>query len=535
MAGADAAAEGSGFGHVSRTVGVVFRYLLLAATLAGIVALGILLAYVTNDAIQPLTAEPAWMAMAAVTMFALPVGVSGWLYWTRPADFSLGLGAIGLLFIGLLYGSGAAILFIDVVPPIVWLSFLVALAVPVALSVALERVDDRIGFLPRLLAITVVGGAALWFLPPVVQTIPVLPADWIIMVLTVGAGAAILAAWYVHGRFEDRRVTAVTGLGSLGLVGAAGYAGIATGIGGTALTVLVSVGVLPFVVFVGIVLYDPDRPALGLLVPAVGAGGIVTGLALERLLGLQGPNSWLSWHFLTSTQASPPAEGVGVYSGVVGTILLMIAVALLAFPVGVGAAVYLEEYAPDTWFTRMIDVNISNLAGVPSVVYGLLGLGLFVRIGGIGQGTIVAGGMTLALLILPIVIIASREAIRSVPSTRRQASYGMGATRWQTIRNVVLPEAFPAILTGTILALGRAIGETAPLLVIGAPAIFGVPNEFGDSVGAIPLQIYAWASTFGSEAFYTTVLAAGVLTILVLLLTMNSIAVVLRNKYQRNS
>jgi phosphate transport system permease protein len=299
--------------------------------------------------------------------------------------------------------------------------------------------------------------------------------------------------------------------------------------------VLASVGLLPAVVYVTATIAERNPSALGLLLPAAAIGGVGTGLVLERVLALHGPNAWLTWGFLTSAKASPPAETAGIYAGIVGTILLMINVALLAFPIGVGAAIYLEEYAPDTRFTRLIDVNISNLAGVPSVVYGLLGLGAFIRLGGLAPGTVVVGGMTLALLILPIVIISAREAIRSVPETRRKASYGMGATRWQTVRNVVLPEAFPGILTGTILALGRAVGETAPLIVIGAPAIFGVPDSLGDRVGAIPLQIYAWASTFGSPAFYTTVLAAGVLTIVVILLTLNSVAIVLRNKYQRDT
>jgi phosphate transport system permease protein len=168
-------------------------------------------------------------------------------------------------------------------------------------------------------------------------------------------------------------------------------------------------------------------------------------------------------------------------------------------------------------------------------VYGLLGLGAFVRFGGLPPGTVLVGGVALSMPTLHSLIINSEDAVRAVPDSRRRASYGMGATRWQTVRSVVLPEAFPAILTGTILALGRAVGETAPLLVIGAPAIFGVPGQLSDRVGAIPLQIYTWASTFADEAFFTTVLAAGVVTILVVLLTMNSIAIVLRNKYQRDT
>jgi phosphate transport system permease protein len=195
--------------------------------------------------------------------------------------------------------------------------------------------------------------------------------------------------------------------------------------------------------------------------------------------------------------------------------------------------VYLEEYAPDNRLTRFIDVNISNLAGVPSVVYGLLGLGVFVAYLGQPTGTVLIGGATLALLILPIVIISSREALRSVPDEMRQASYGMGATRWQTIKNVVLPRAFPGILTGTILALGRAIGETAPLIMIGAPnVLFSLPTALSSKVSAMPLQVYAWASLFASEPFYQAAVPAGVVVLLVVLLSMNSIAIVLRNKYE---
>jgi phosphate transport system permease protein len=215
---------------------------------------------------------------------------------------------------------------------------------------------------------------------------------------------------------------------------------------------------------------------------------------------------------------------------------MMLIVAVLSFPLGVGTAVYLEEYAPDNRFTRIIDVNISNLAGVPSVVYGLLGLGLFVTYLGRSPGTALIGGATLGLLILPIVIISAREAIRSVPDSMRQASYGMGATRWQTVKNVVLPRAFPGILTGTILALGRAIGETAPLIMIGAPnVLYSLPSSLEASVSAMPLQVFAWATLFASEEFYTKAVPAGIVVLLVILLAMNSVAIVLRNKYQRES
>ncbi|NHN47270.1 phosphate ABC transporter permease PstA [Halostella sp. JP-L12] len=241
---------------------------------------------------------------------------------------------------------------------------------------------------------------------------------------------------------------------------------------------------------------------------------------------------WIDLDFLTSAHSRFP-ERAGIYPALIGSIMMLVVIALSAFPVGVGAAIYLEEYAPDNRFTKLIEVNIGNLAGVPSVVYGLLGLAVFVRYIGMGSGTVVVGGFTVGLLILPIVIISAQEAIRGVPDSMRQASYGMGATRWQTVRRVVLPEALPGILTGTILALGRAIGETAPLIMVGvATTVFSPPNGFFDKFSAMPMQIYSWVE-YPSEAFQYGVMAAGVVTLLVVLLAMNASAILIRNKYQR--
>lgn len=524
----------TGFGRVSRTVGTAFRYLLLTATLVGIVALGVLLVFVTNDAIRPLSAEPAWLATMGLTAILAPISVAGWLWRYKPSELSTGLSALGLLVVGAIFGGGAVIIFTDVIPPTVWLAYVVA-ALPVGAAIVLSaRHDRRLPFLARLIGVGAVAMVSFWQLPGLVSSLGILPADWLILLATVALPVAGLVGTWVAGRLERRRAGAIAAIASTGFAGILGYAGMATGTGGPQLIVFAAVGILPILAFIGLAVAERGRDVVGMALPVVAVGGLTVGLWAEQALGFRGPNSWLTWDFLTSTAATP-ASKAGIYPGIVGTILLMIAVAVLSFPVGVGAAIYLEEYAPDTRFTRIVDVNISNLAGVPSVVYGLLGLGAFVRFGGLAPGTVIVGGLTLSLLILPIVIISAREAIRAVPESRRKAAYGMGATRWQAVRSVVLPEAVPGILTGTILALGRAIGETAPLLVIGAPAIFGVPDALGDRVGAIPLQIYAWASTFASEAFYTTVLAAGVVTILVVLLTMNSIAIVLRNRYQRDT
>ena len=240
---------------------------------------------------------------------------------------------------------------------------------------------------------------------------------------------------------------------------------------------------------------------------------------------------WLDLQFLTNPP-HPLPEQAGIFPALVGSILLMLVIALITFPLGVGAAIYLEEYAPDNALTRFIQLNIANLAGVPSVVYGLLGLGLFVQLINFGYGTLLVAGFTVSLLILPIVIISAQEAIRSVPDSQRQASYGMGATKRQTIRNVVLPRSLPGIMTGTILALGRAIGETAPLIMIGVPTtVFGTPNGLFAKLSAMPMQIYTWSS-YPDTAFQYGVVSAGVVTLLVVLLSINSIAILIRNKYQ---
>lgn len=246
------------------------------------------------------------------------------------------------------------------------------------------------------------------------------------------------------------------------------------------------------------------------------------------------PNTdpWLDWSFLTSVPSRFP-EDAGIYPALIGSIMMIVVIALSAFPVGVGAAIYLEEYAPDNRLVELIEINIGNLAGVPSVVYGLLGLALFIRTIGMPAGSVIVGGFTVGLLILPIVIISAQEAVASVPGSQRQASYAMGATRWQTVRDVVLPAALPGILTGTILALGRAIGETAPLLMIGAAAtIYRAPGSPFDRFSAMPRQIFTWASQPSPE-FQYGVLAAGVVTLLAVMLSMNATAILIRNRYQR--
>ncbi|MEH7236029.1 phosphate ABC transporter permease PstA [Bacillus sp. JJ1562] len=241
---------------------------------------------------------------------------------------------------------------------------------------------------------------------------------------------------------------------------------------------------------------------------------------------------WIDLQFLTN-KLSTVAENAGVMGAILGTLWLMIVVAPITLLLGVGTAIYLEEYATKGRLQRFIQTNISNLAGVPSIVFGILGLTVFVR--GFGLGNIVlAGGLTMSLLVLPIVVVASQEAIRAVPNFLREASYGMGATKWQTIKNVVLPASLPGILTGVILALSRAVGETAPLTVLGIPALLmPFPDSIFDKFTVLPMQIYYWTLDSALVAEYANLAAAAIVVLLIILFLMNSIAILIRNKFQR--
>ena len=237
--------------------------------------------------------------------------------------------------------------------------------------------------------------------------------------------------------------------------------------------------------------------------------------------------------FLTQYLSRRP-EDTGIRSGLTGTLSLMAITALAAFPLGVGAAIYLEEFAPDNRFTRLMEANISNLAGVPSVVYGLLGVAVFVYLFNFGR-SLLAGALTLALLILPVIIVAGREAIRSVPRAIRDGGLALGATPWQVASRQILPSALPGIMTGTILALSRAIGETAPILVVGAVFSRRADNEpwnFMEAFAALPVQIYNFVSR-PQEGFKVDAASAGIIVLLVVLLAMNSVAILLRNRFSR--
>jgi phosphate transport system permease protein len=238
----------------------------------------------------------------------------------------------------------------------------------------------------------------------------------------------------------------------------------------------------------------------------------------------------LSWQFLTS-YPSRRASNAGVFPALIGSLYVIALTALMAVPVGVAAAVYLEEYGAKGRVGRTIEINIANLAGVPSIVYGLLGLGLFVRAMSLGR-SVVAGAATLALLVLPVVILSTREALRAVPKSLREGSYALGATKWQTTQYQVLPAAIPGILTGVILALSRAIGETAPLITIGALTYVPfVPDSIWSPFTVLPIQIFNWVSR--PQAGFAANAAAGILVLLVMLVAMNATAVLIRDRLQK--
>ena len=237
----------------------------------------------------------------------------------------------------------------------------------------------------------------------------------------------------------------------------------------------------------------------------------------------------LNWGFITG-YPSRHATSAGILPSLVGSICLVTLTATLALPLGVGSAIYLEEFSKRSRLSRIIELNIANLAGVPSIIYGLLGLGLFVRFLGLGR-SLLAGGATMALLVLPIVIVASREALKNVPNFLREGSIALGATRWQTIRRVVLPLALPGILTGTILSVTRAIGETAPLIVVGALTyVTFLPDGLNSSFTALPIQIFNWVSR-PQKAFLANA-AAAILVLLITMMLLNATAIILRNRLQ---
>ncbi len=238
----------------------------------------------------------------------------------------------------------------------------------------------------------------------------------------------------------------------------------------------------------------------------------------------------INWEFLTSLPSRKP-EQAGIYTAIIGTLDFMLFTVIFAIPIGVGAGIYLEEYSKKSKLSSLLEINISNLAGVPSIIYGLLGLGIFVRYFNFG-GSILSGSLTLSLLILPIIIVATREAIKAVPPSLKEASFALGASKWQTIRSVVLPSSFGGIITGIILSLSRAIGETAPLIVVGAMAYVPfVPHSLFDTFSVLPMQIFNW--TTRPQQGFAIAASAAIIILLLITFIMNGIAVYFRNRWQK--
>lgn len=257
---------------------------------------------------------------------------------------------------------------------------------------------------------------------------------------------------------------------------------------------------------------------------------VVLGILFYRII--MDSIGWLDFDFLRNNLSIFP-EKAGIFGAIVGTLWLMAVVIPVTLTLGVSTAIYLEEYAKKGKLQALINMNISNLAGVPSVIFGLLGLTVFRRFLGLGS-SVLAGGLTLSLLVLPIIVVASQEAIKAVPNHLKEAAYAMGATKWTVLRTVILPASLPGILTGSILSISRAIGETAPLVVLGVPAlIMKVPDSIMSDFTALPLQIYYWTLDAVLTAEYANLAAATIVVLLSALLLMNSIAIYIRNKYQQ--
>lgn len=257
---------------------------------------------------------------------------------------------------------------------------------------------------------------------------------------------------------------------------------------------------------------------------------VVLGVLLYRIFSQS--IGWLNISFLTSKLSIFPHKA-GIYTVIVGSLWLMVVVIPIALIVGVSTAIYLEEYATKGRLHQLIKINISNLAGVPSIIYGMLGLTVFSRMLNMGS-SILAGGLTMSLLVLPIVVVSSQEAIRNVPTTFKDAAYAMGASKWEIVSKIVIPVAIPGILTGSILALSRAIGETAPLVALGIPTlILRMPTSVMDNFTVLPIQIYYWTMDAVLRPEYANLAAATIVVLLTMLFLMNSVAIFIRNKYQQ--
>ena len=516
--------------------GRVFEGLLVGATLVGIVSLLVLFGYIAVDALGPMAASPRWYLLYFGTLVT-PTAAFTLYARRRPAVRAANARAFAAVFGGLLVSLVVYAVADALGPTDVVVYLLFGGVPPVLVGVYARRGTDSTFVGPAVPVSIVVGVALAAGLYDVVRPIVGILARWVMYfgILTVPVAAII-------GALATQRWTARRGVLTAGFVIVGGVAvaagGLVIGIDPSFWVVLFSGVVVP-VACVGTTTVTEPEGRIGTLGPFIVIGGVLLGAAVERRLGIAGLDGYLTPTLFLNSWDGLTASNAGVYPQIVGSIVVVGFMAVMAFPVGIGAAVYLEEYAPDRgWRGRLatlVEVNIANLAGVPSVVYGLLGLALFRNTLGFGTGVVVAASGTLGLLILPIVVVSAQEAVRSVPNSLRQASYGMGASRWQTLREVVLPEAVPGILTGTILALGRAIGETAPLVIIAvATTTYSPPSGLFSGATALPLQIFASAGNSKPE-FRTGVVAATAVVLLLLMLLMNVTAIVVRDRYQTDN
>jgi phosphate transport system permease protein len=512
----------------------LFEAALLGATLLGIVSLLILFGQISFEAFRPLTASATWYLLYFGTLVA-PTAAFTLYARRRPAVRATNATAFAVVFGGLVV-SLLTYVVADAVDPYDVLVYLVFGAVPPLAVVAYGRTTDDRTYIGPAIPVSIIVGVAVAggfydAIRPIVGSLP----QWLAYVGLATLPVAGVVGVVATRRWSRRRGEVAAGSVIVGtLLLAAGLLG--SGIDPSFWVVLFSMAVVPVGYLVAETALADSEGWTGLAGPFVLLGGVLLGAALERQLGVKGIEGYLTPTLLLNSWDGLTASNAGVYPQIVGSVVIVGFMAVLAFPVGIGAAVYLEEYAPNSGlrgrFATLLEVNISNLAGVPSVVYGLLGLALFRNTLGFGTGIVVSASGTLGLLILPIVVVSAQEAIRSVPDSLRQASYGMGASRWQTLRNVVMPEAVPGILTGTILALARAIGETAPLVIIAvATTTYTAPQGLFSSATALPLQIFAARSNVDA-AFRHGVVPATAVVLLVLMLLMNATAVVIRNRYE---
>jgi phosphate transport system permease protein len=517
--------------------GQLFEVALVAATLVGIVSLLVLFAYISNDALRPGTASPAWFLVYLGTLVA-PTAAFTLYARRRPAVRATNAKTFAAVFGGLVL-SLVTYAVLDSLSPYDVFIYAVFASLPPAIVLAYSReTNDQTYTGPAIPVSIVVGLGVAAILHDTIREPIGIAAEWIMYFGLVAVPVAVLIARLTASR-RGRRAGVVAG----GAVTAGGLAVAIASIAAGANASLPVVIYSAFVVPTGYAIWRSVRTSpegrVGIAGPFVLLGGVLLGASLIEQFGIENPETFLTPSLLLNSWDGLTASNAGVYPQIVGSIVVVGFMAVLAFPVGIGAAVYLEEYAPDTgWRGRLatlLEVNISNLAGVPSVVYGLLGLALFRRTLGFGTGIVVSAAGTLGLLILPIVIVSTQEALRSVPNALRQGSYGMGASRWQTLREVVLPQAIPGTLTGTILALARAIGETAPLVIIAvATTTYSPPSGLFSSATALPLQIFA-ASANAKPEFRHGVVPAAAVVLLVLMLLMNATAIVIRNKYGREN